>query len=131
MHGVHPLPYRSARRDIQSEERTTTVAVCSGTLAVTAVFFTLLWLYAVSVYRLVDRSLDLATLRAMTRRYVVRMVLYIAAFALAFLNAVLSLALIAVLALLFVLPELGSRVRPDDVEALVEDERATGKSSGA
>ena len=97
----------------------------------TAVFLTLLWLYAVSAYRLVDRSLDLATLRAMTRRYVVRTVLYIAAFALAFLNAVLSLALSAVLTLLFVLPELGSRVRPDDVEALVEDERATDKSSGA
>ena len=61
----------------------------------------------------------------------VGMVLYIAAFALALLNAVLSLALIAVLALLFVLPEPGSRVRPDDVEALVEDDRATDKSSGA
>ena len=44
-------------------------------------------------------------LRAMTRRYVFGMLLYIAAFALAFVSPAACLALIVILALLFVLPE--------------------------
>jgi uncharacterized membrane protein len=87
------------------EHRTTAVAVYSGTLAVTAIFFTILWLYAAGNYRLVDRALDPLLLRAMTRRYVLGMLLYILAFALAFFSAAASLALIVILALIFVLPE--------------------------
>jgi uncharacterized membrane protein len=85
--------------------RTTAVAVYSGTLDVTAVFFTILWLYAAGNYRLVDRAVDPLLLRAMTRRYVFGMLLYILAFALAFYSAAASLALIVILALIFVLPE--------------------------
>ena len=88
-----------------NEHRTTAVAVYSGTLAVTAIFFTILWLYAAGNYRLVNRAIDPLLLRAMTRRYVVGMLLYILAFALAFFSAVASLALIVILALIFVLPE--------------------------
>jgi uncharacterized membrane protein len=87
------------------EHRTTAVAVYSGTLAVTAVFFTILWLYAAGNYRLVDRAIDPLLLRAMTRRYVFGMVLYILAFALAFFSAAARLTLIVILALIFVLPE--------------------------
>jgi uncharacterized membrane protein len=83
------------------EYRTTAVAVYSGTLAVTAVFFTLLWLYVAGGRRLVDRSVDPLLLRAMTRRYVFGMLLYLLAFALAFLSPAASLALIVIL----VLPE--------------------------
>ncbi len=64
---------------VQSEERTTAIAVYAGTPAVTAVFFTLLWLYAANGYRLVDCNLDPTALRAMTRRYVAGMVLYLIA----------------------------------------------------
>jgi hypothetical protein len=49
----------------------------------------------------VDRAVDPLLLRAMTRRYVFGMLLYILAFALAFFSA----ALIVILALIFVLPE--------------------------
>jgi uncharacterized membrane protein len=87
------------------EHRTTAVAVCSGTLAVTAIFFTILWLYAAGNYRLVESAVDPFLLRAMTRRYVFGMLLYILAFALAFFSAAASLALIVILALIFVLPE--------------------------
>ena len=76
-----------------------TTAVYSGTLPVTALFFTTLWLYAAGNHRLVDRAVDPLLLRAMTRRYVFGMLLYILAFALAFFSAAASLALI------FVLPE--------------------------
>jgi len=61
------------------EHRSTAVAVYSGTLAVTAVFFTLLWLYVAGNYRLVDRSVDPSLLRAMTRRYLLGTLLYILA----------------------------------------------------
>jgi hypothetical protein len=47
----------------------------------------------------------------MTRRYVVGMALYILAFALAFINVVVTLLLIVGLALFFVLPEPGERPR--------------------
>jgi uncharacterized membrane protein len=89
----------------EEEHRITAVAVYSGTLAVTAVFFTLLWLYAAANYRLVDRTVDASLLRAMTRRYVFGMLFYILAFALAFVSPAASLALIVILALIFVLPE--------------------------
>jgi uncharacterized membrane protein len=87
------------------EHRTTAVAVYSRTLAVTAIFFTILWLYAAGNYRLVNGAVDPHLLRAMTRRYVFGMLLYILAFALAFFSAAASLALIVIMALIFVLLE--------------------------
>jgi len=48
----------------EPEQRTTAVAVYSGTLAVTAVFFTVLWLYAAGNYCLVH---DQATSWGMDR----------------------------------------------------------------
>ena len=101
-----PFPTALLAEYIREEEyRTTAVAVYTGTLAITAVFFTVLWLYAAGNYRLVDRSVDPLLLRAMTRRYVFGMLLYILAFALTFVSPAASLALIVILALLFVLPE--------------------------
>jgi len=94
----------------------------------TAVFFTLLWYYTANGYRLVDRNLDPATLRAMTQRYIAGMVLYVATFALTFVNVVLSLVLVIGLALLFALPEPGSR--PGKPEVAAEDEQATEESDG-
>lgn len=101
-----PFPTALLAEYIREEaHRTTAVAVYSGTLAVTGVFFTLLWLYAVRDYRLVDRNLDPSLLSAMTRRYILGMLLYVVAFLLAFVSPAASLGLIVILALLFVLPE--------------------------
>ncbi len=101
-----PFPTALLAEYIRDEAyRTTAVAVYSGTLAVTAVFFTVLWLYAAVDYRLVERAVDPLSLRAMTRRYVFGMLLYVLAFALAFVSPAASLALIVILALIFVLPE--------------------------
>jgi len=86
-------------------ETTTAGALYAGTLLVTAVLFTLLWLYAAAGYRLLDHDLEPRLLRAMTRRYVLGTVAYLVAFALVFVSVTASLALIVVLALLFVLPE--------------------------
>ena len=93
-----PFPTGLLAEYLREEEHRVT-AVYSGTLAVTAVFFTVHWLYAAGNYRLVDRTVDPLLLRAMTRRFVFGVLLYILAFALAFFSPVASLALI------FVLPE--------------------------
>jgi uncharacterized membrane protein len=100
-----PFPTALLAEYIQSDERTTAGAVYSGTLAVTAICFTSLWLYSAANHRLVRRGLNPILLGAMTRRYVVGMILYVFAFALAFFSVTLSLVLIVGLALLFVLPE--------------------------
>ncbi len=91
-------------------ERETAAIVYAGTLAVTAVFFTLLWLYA-AANRLVDRNLDPSLSQAMTRRYLLGTVAYLLVLLLAFVNVAASLILIVILALLFVLPEPGDRAR--------------------
>ena len=94
-------------------ERETAGVIYAGTRAVTAVFVTLLWLYAATNRRLVDRGLDPSLLRAMTRRYMLGMVAYVLVFLLAFVNVAASLALIVALALLFVLPEPGDCARKE------------------
>jgi uncharacterized membrane protein len=111
-----PFPTALLAEYIQGSEgeRQTAIAVYSGTLAVTGIFFTLLWLYAANDYRLVNRTLNPRLLRAMTRRYLIGAALYIIAFAIAFISAVASLGLIVGLALLFVLPEPGERPSPSD-----------------
>jgi uncharacterized membrane protein len=110
-----PFPTALLAEYIQGSEgeRQTAIAVYSGTLAVTGIFFTLLWLYAANDYRLVNRPLNPRLLRAMTRRYLIGAALYIIAFAIAFISAVASLGLIVGLALLFVLPEPGERPSPN------------------
>ena len=95
--------------------------IYAGTLAVTAVFFTLLWLYAATNRRLVDRGLDPSLLRTMTRRYLLGMVAYLLVFLLAFINVAASLALIVALALLFVLPEPGERTSEKESPARVRE----------
>jgi uncharacterized membrane protein len=91
--------------DGTAAERETAGVIYAGTLAVTAVFFTVLWLYAAVNRRLVNRNLDPHLLRTMTRRYLLGTVAYLLVFLLAFVNVAASLALIVALALLFVLPE--------------------------
>jgi len=91
--------------DGTTAERETAGVIYAGTLAVTAVFFTVLWLYAAVNRRLVNRNLEPHLLRTMTRRYLLGTVAYLLVFLLAFVNVAASLALIVALALLFVLPE--------------------------
>ena len=101
-----PFPTALLSEYVSDEtHRTTAVAVYSGTLAVTAVFIALLWFYAATNYRLIDRSVDPFLLRAMTRRYVFGMLSFTFTFALAFVSPAASLALIVTLVLIFVLPE--------------------------
>ena len=126
-----PFPTALLAEYIQGSEgeRQIAIAVYSGTLAVTGIFFTLLWLYAAKDYRLVNRNLDPRLLRAMTRRYLIGAALYIVAFAIAFVSALASLVLIVGLALLFVLPEPGERPPPGSRTEATEDAADRGGPS--
>ena len=90
-------------------ERATAGALYSGTLLLTAIFFTLLWLYATGSHRLLDERLDPVLVRGMTRRYMLGTFFYLLAFLLAFVSLTASLALILILALIFILPEPSDR----------------------
>jgi hypothetical protein len=59
-------------------------------------------------------GLEPSVLRAMTRRYVVGLMLYVGAFALTFVSVAASLALIVVLGLVFGLPEPFDRSKNGD-----------------
>lgn len=116
-----PFPTALLSEYVSDEaHRTTAVAVYSGTLAVTGVFIGLIWFYAATNYRLIDRSVDPSLLRAMTRRYLFGMLSFIFTFALAFVSPAASLALIVALVLIFVLPE------PDELRRA----HRTGRSAG-
>lgn len=88
----------------EPEKRQTAVAVYSGTLTLTSIFFNWLWLYAAQNHRLVDKSLNPRLLRAMTRHFLIGPLLYLISFIFAFINVTVSLSLYVILALLYVLP---------------------------
>src|SRR5512145_689291 len=64
--------------------RTTAGVLYTGTFAVTAVVFNLLWRYASHKHRLMDESTEAATVRDVTRSYNLGLILYWLAFGLAF-----------------------------------------------
>jgi len=90
-------------------ERTTAGVLYAGTLMLTAIFFTLLWLYVAGNRRLLDQSVDPAMVRSMTRRFILGTFFYVLAFLLAFVSLTISLILLVGLALIFILPEPSER----------------------
>jgi uncharacterized membrane protein len=78
-------------------------ALYAGNLAFTAFWFTFLWLHASR--RLIDNDLEPAKIGAMDRRFVVGAVLYFITFGIAFWSPILSLTVLAILALRFLIPE--------------------------
>jgi uncharacterized membrane protein len=91
------------------DELRSAAAFYVGTLAFTSVCFTSLWLY--SSRHLLREGIDASVGRAMDRRYVAGLVMYLAAFGLAFVVPVASLTFVALLALRFLLPEPAERSR--------------------
>ena len=79
-------------------------AVYNGTFVIIAVFFNLLWRSASTRRRLIHRSADANSLRAITDSYRWGPAIYGIAFALAFVSVTASLALNLALALYFARP---------------------------
>jgi uncharacterized membrane protein len=89
----------------QPDGRTLAVAVYSGTLVVIALAYNALWWYAVRGDRLLGSDADRAAVATISRRYLAGPVSYGLTVALAFVNVWASLALHALLAILYLLPE--------------------------
>jgi TMEM175 potassium channel family protein len=87
----------------------TAAAVYSGTFLVTAIFWRLLWTYAVGDGRLLAHDADPRVVDAITRAYNPALLWYCAAFAASFIHALTSLVIIAALAAYFALPNLYQR----------------------
>ena len=90
-------------------ERTAATAFYGGVLTLAGVIYNMLWRYAAAGRRLLRRSADQQLVDAITREFSLGPVLYAVATLLAFLNVWLSLAIHALLALIYVVP---NRARP-------------------
>ena len=83
----------------------------SGTYAVLAVLFNLLWRYSAGKNRLLDRRADPRVVEAITRGYSVGPPLYFLSFALAFVNVAASIVMNLLLAIFFALPNQNPLIR--------------------
>lgn len=83
----------------------------SGTYFFIAVLFDLLWFYASRGHRLLARSHDTRTVKAITRQYRFGPSLYLVAFLLAFANVWASIGMCLALAIFFALPGLHTDTR--------------------
>lgn len=92
--------------------RTMAVATYSATLVVIALAYNALWWYAAAGDRLLDPGCDRDAVRTISRRYAAGPISYGISLGLAFVNVWASLAVHAVLAALYLLPERSRPARP-------------------
>ena len=99
-----PFPTGLLAAHISQPGAVTAAAVYSGTFVLIAILFNVLWRYAAHGGRLLARTHDREAAAAITRQYRFGPLLYLAAFALAFVSVPASVALCAALAAYFALP---------------------------
>jgi uncharacterized membrane protein len=101
----YPFPTALLAQSIVTSSGRLAALVYSGTSIVLAIFFNLLWRYAVKG-RLLDKKANPSAVRAISKQYLFGPLLYTIAFALAWVNIPASVALNLLLAVFFVLPSL-------------------------
>jgi uncharacterized membrane protein len=84
--------------------RQTAVSLYAFGFLLAAFAWCLLWLYGSRDYRLIDRRLDPAFVRYLSRQYGISIALYLSAFVISFIHPVTCLALNIGLTLLYLLP---------------------------
>ena len=89
-------------------ERAVAVAFYSGCFSVTALFYFLMWWHAANGRRLIAGHVSDDAVRAITRAYAPGPFLYLIATVLAFVHVGISLAIVAGLAVLYMLPKTGA-----------------------
>jgi uncharacterized membrane protein len=87
-----------------SADRAVAAVFYGGTLTVTSIFYNALWLYAARGRRLLKPDADPRLVNAITREFLFGPIFYAIATAIAFLSVGVSLAIHALLALLYVVP---------------------------
>jgi uncharacterized membrane protein len=106
--GFLPFPTALLAEYLSEPGERTAVVVYSGWLLVTALSYYLLWWYPSHDRRLIAPDADLRAVNTITRRFRLGPPSYLLAFVLAWLYPPASLALLGLLALLYVLPNAGS-----------------------
>ncbi len=99
-----PFPTALVADHLGHPGATVAALIYSGLFVGIAVFFNLLWRHASAGNRLLNRNADPESVARITRQYMFGPILYLAAFALAFVSVELSLLLSLLLALFFALP---------------------------
>jgi uncharacterized membrane protein len=104
--GVTAVPFPTAvlAQYLGKPDEKAATMLYAGTYVVVAVFFNVLWRYAASGHRLLGDEVDVAEVSRITRQYAYGPLLYLACFALAYINVAASLALNVALAIFFALP---------------------------
>jgi uncharacterized membrane protein len=88
----------------QYPEQQISVVIYASTLVFTGLVLQLLWWYATSGYRLVDRDIDPRLVQKATRRNVTAPLIYLLAIGISFLSVQLSLIVIVLLPVYYILP---------------------------
>jgi uncharacterized membrane protein len=94
-----PFPTALVSEHLRDSQARTAAAIYAGTYEAIAIAFNVLWGYAASGRRLLGARANLAQVQAITRQYRTGPVLYVMAFALAFVSVPASLTMCALLAL--------------------------------
>lgn len=99
-----PFPTALLAEHLTGPDAHIAAAVYSGTFVGVAIVFNVLWRYAATGMRLIGRDVDPGAVDAQTKQYVFGPVVYLAAFLLAWVSVMASVALNFAIALFFALP---------------------------
>jgi TMEM175 potassium channel family protein len=104
--GVTAVPFPTAvlAQYLGKADEKVATMLYNGTYVVVAIFFNVLWRYAAGRRRLLGETVDVAEVNRISRQYAYGPLLYLACFALAYINVTASLALNVALAIFFALP---------------------------
>jgi uncharacterized membrane protein len=89
---------------IVSADRYNVAMLYCGTLLLTSIMYNLLWFYASSNYRLVDKDIAASTIQRMSRRYLISLPLYVLTILIGAINVEACLILNIVIAVVYALP---------------------------
>ena len=97
------LPFPTALLGQYPEQRVS-VIIYASTLVITGLVLQLLWWYATSSYRLVDKEIDPKLVRRATRRNLMAPLIYLLAIGISFLSVQISLIFFIVVPILYIFP---------------------------
>lgn len=101
---VVPFPTALVAEYVERSDQVVASEIYCGLFVLIAVTFNLLWFYAARHHRLLGRHVDPRAVQDITRAYRFGPLLYLIAFALSYVNAVVSLLICGLLAVYFALP---------------------------
>lgn len=88
----------------QYPQQQVAVIIYGGTLVITGLVLQLLWWYATSGYRLVDRDIDPHLVQRATRRNLTAPLIYLLAIAVSFLSVEISLIIFVIVPVIYIFP---------------------------